>query len=280
MALTHTTLLDVCLCSNYMQIPCTRVVQEVEESPLDVSESPSSDVDTLEKKPLSGFEVHVLRSGNSSLPVNGYMKALSTFSIVKGPGCCILVDTGSPWDQQVLLASLHSFNVQPHEVDHVVCTHGHVDHVGNLNLFPKARILVGTDCVQLDGNTFACHDYNVAPYEICESVRVLATPGHTLDSVSVMVEGTPLGTVALVGDLFECEEDLERPELWQVMKLVESCCCGGCCSFPLPSRTTRLAWRDKLTGDERFWSRSTGLFRATALPSLSKVVIVASRVSS
>ena len=48
-------------------------------------------------------------------------------------------------------------------------------------------------------------------------MKVIATPGHTLDSVSVVVvTGTKeQGTVVIAGDNFEKEEDLEDPELWK-----------------------------------------------------------------
>ena len=49
------------------------------------------------------------------------------------------------------------------------------------------------------------------------AVRVIATPGHTLDSVSlVVVTGTKeQGTVVIAGDNFEREEDLQDPDLWK-----------------------------------------------------------------
>jgi len=31
------------------------------------------------------------------------------------------------------------------DITHVVCSHGHSDHVGNLNLFPDALLIVGFD---------------------------------------------------------------------------------------------------------------------------------------
>ena len=48
-------------------------------------------------------------------------------------------------------------------------------------------------------------------------MTVIATPGHTLDSVSLVVAtGTEeQGTVVVAGDNFEKEEDLGDPELWK-----------------------------------------------------------------
>ena len=49
------------------------------------------------------------------------------------------------------------------------------------------------------------------------AVTVIATPGHTLDSVSLVVAtGTEeQGTVVVAGDNFEKEEDLHDPDLWK-----------------------------------------------------------------
>ena len=43
----------------------------------------------------------------------------------------------------------------------------------------------------------------------------MATPGHCLDDVSVIVKNTSMGTVCIAGDLFEREEDILDPSLWQ-----------------------------------------------------------------
>ena len=49
------------------------------------------------------------------------------------------------------------------------------------------------------------------------AVRVIPSPGHTLDSISlVVVTGTKeQGTVVIAGDNFEKEEDLQDPDLWK-----------------------------------------------------------------
>ena len=45
-------------------------------------------------------------------------------------------------------------------------------------------------------------------------MKVFATPGHTLDSVSVKVV-TKEGVCVVAGDTFEKEEDLEDESLWK-----------------------------------------------------------------
>ncbi len=47
-------------------------------------------------------------------------------------------------------------------------------------------------------------------------VQVVESPGHTLDSVSVLVRtGGELGAVALAGDAFENEEDVWDENIWR-----------------------------------------------------------------
>lgn len=45
-------------------------------------------------------------------------------------------------DQRMILA-LSRENVTPAEIDYVVCTHSHPDHIGNNNLFTNAEHIVG-----------------------------------------------------------------------------------------------------------------------------------------
>ena len=46
-------------------------------------------------------------------------------------------------------------------------------------------------------------------------MEVIPTPGHTNNDVSVIVKNTMYGVVAITGDLFEKEGDLERDDLWK-----------------------------------------------------------------
>ena len=45
-------------------------------------------------------------------------------------------------------------------------------------------------------------------------MEVIPTPGHTNHDVSVIVEDTRFGVVAITGDLFEKGEDLAMDQLW------------------------------------------------------------------
>ncbi|XP_055595029.1 metallo-beta-lactamase domain-containing protein 1 [Uranotaenia lowii] len=158
------------------------------------------------------------------------MMANCTCTLIKSPDCNVIVDTMTPWDGDLLLQKLQEHGLTPDDIDWVVSTHGHSDHLGNNNLFLKARHMVGTSISQR--NRYFIHDFNNAPYSLSSGIEVIASPGHTLSCVSVLVhrgsilltepkqqqpeqpEPEPTGTIAIVGDLFERREDIEQPALW------------------------------------------------------------------
>ncbi|XP_066467155.1 metallo-beta-lactamase domain-containing protein 1 [Tiliqua scincoides] len=157
--------------------------------------------------PGSPYAVVVLQEGFSRALPDGGCEADGTVSLVLGPRPT-LVDTGGPWGRARLLAGLAAQGVSPRALRHVVCTHGHSDHAGNLNLFPSAELLVGTDLCLPGGRYLPTGLRQGRPHALhAGHLEVLPTPGHTRADVSLLVRGTDLGDVLLAGDLFEREGD-------------------------------------------------------------------------
>ncbi|XP_023397451.2 metallo-beta-lactamase domain-containing protein 1 isoform X1 [Loxodonta africana] len=130
----------------------------------------------------------------------------------RGP---IVVDTGGPWAREALLGALAGQGVAPGDVTLVVGTHGHSDHIGNLGLFPGAALLVSHDFC-LPGGRYLPHGLSEErPLRLGPGLEVWATPGHGgQKDVSVVVAGTALGTVVVVGDVFERDGDEDS---WQAL---------------------------------------------------------------
>jgi len=83
----------------------------------------------------------------------------------------IIVDSGLLGEEELICKALAELGMKPEDIDCIVNTHSHPDHCGNNHLFSRAKIL--------------------APKEgdvIAPGVWVLATPGHSMDSISVIVE--------------------------------------------------------------------------------------------
>ncbi|KYO22240.1 metallo-beta-lactamase domain-containing protein 1 isoform A [Alligator mississippiensis] len=136
----------------------------------------------------SPYTVVVLQEGYHQPTPDGGARADGTVTLLRGP-LPMLVDTGGPWGRERLLAALVGEGLAPADIKHVVCTHGHSDHAGNLNLFPAAELLVGFDRSAPGADQYL-------PVGLVEGrphaldpghVEVVATPGHVAAHTSVVI---------------------------------------------------------------------------------------------
>ncbi|MCC6501649.1 MAG: MBL fold metallo-hydrolase [Deltaproteobacteria bacterium] len=161
---------------------------------------------------MKNYEVIILKPGYCHRLGPTKMRADGTVTLIKGPKN-IIVDTGGPQDSEHIIDALSKEGLSPRDISHVICTHGHSDHVGNNNLFWDAAFIVSHDISKGDLYTF--HDFKSGEsYMIDEEVEVIPTPGHTSQDISVIVR-IKEGVVAITGDLFESEQDLVDEELWR-----------------------------------------------------------------
>ncbi|GBM67196.1 Metallo-beta-lactamase domain-containing protein 1 [Araneus ventricosus] len=165
--------------------------------------------------------VEVIKNGYSEIDLGkNIMRANCTCTLVKENNVLIIVDTFTAWDRLVLEKELENRNIRVTDITHAVGTHGHSDHIGNLNLFTNAQHIVGQSISHKD--EYLLHSFEDSPFNITENIEIIATPGHTLSDVSVIAKNTDLGTVAIVGDLFEREEDIFNSVLWRITAGSES----------------------------------------------------------
>ncbi|NXF70394.1 MBLC1 protein, partial [Ciccaba nigrolineata] len=167
--------------------------------------------------PGAPYALRVLQEGYSHPPrPDGTFRADGSITLISGGPLTALVDTGGPWGRDHLVELLATEGLRPNDVTHVICTHGHSDHVGNINLFPDAILLVGGDLSGPGGWYRPTALARGVPYVLHPGfLEVTPTPGHTLSHVSVVVRGTALGTAVVAGDLFEREE--EEEEEWMAL---------------------------------------------------------------
>ncbi|MGI8927775.1 MAG: MBL fold metallo-hydrolase [Tepidiformaceae bacterium] len=170
---------------------------------------------------------------------------LTTF-VIRSAGRTILVDTGMGADLGplarygfsgtcgLLPAALKEAHIDPAQVDFVVSTHLHADHIGwNVApgdpprpLFPNARYMVSQPewsywSATKDSTVARCvrplkasGHLEVVPddHVVVPGVQLLPTPGHTPGHVSVLVVGGGEGAV-ITGDAASHPAEIEDPSL-------------------------------------------------------------------
>ncbi len=123
-------------------------------------------------------KVFLLKPGSILRDESGeILDARSSVTLIVSGKRKIIVDTGLEGEAKPIKRALAGLQLSPEEIDYVVNTHSHPDHCGNNHLFSRAEILAPRDG-QLIG----------------PGIWVLATPGHSLDSISVVVGGMPKDT--------------------------------------------------------------------------------------
>ena len=149
--------------------------------------------------------------------------------VIKGKDGAVVVDAGTPGSSVKILAELSKLGIFPQDVRLIICTHGHVDHVGGAG---ELRMATGAQIVLHKADAKFVREGKSAPLSptgffsslfaaIIRRIKILPlepdiiiegemdissygvegilvpTPGHTPGSISVVLaEG-----VAIVGDL-------------------------------------------------------------------------------
>ena len=99
----------------------------------------------------------------------------------------ILLDTGSVWKQDELLERLREIDVDPKQINHVLVTHSHFDHSGNIGLFKNALVHVASCYMDSKtGETTLFKDMHEKPIPL--NVEVFPSRGHTMEHVSYFFE--------------------------------------------------------------------------------------------
>ena len=115
-----------------------------------------------------------------------------TVSLVRDGDRVVVVDPGMVPDRSAITDPLRALGVDPADVTDVVLSHHHPDHTVNVALFGEVPVHDFQAVYTRD-------EWTSRPAEgvaLTPSVRLLATPGHTPQDLTVLV-GTPEHVAAL-----------------------------------------------------------------------------------
>lgn len=147
--------------------------------------------------------------------------------LIRNKNRMILVDAGATVDMaiergrsahsvyhiQTMEEGLRKFNISPKDIDTIIITHLHWDHVGLAHCFPNANFIVQKKELHSGLNPHPAipkHFYDKNLFEnlnlkiidgdtrITDGISVISTPGHTDGGQSIVVEAQN-GTVVLTG---------------------------------------------------------------------------------
>jgi N-acyl homoserine lactone hydrolase len=119
---------------------------------------------------------------------------------------------------KTLAATLEELGVKPSDIKYVAVSHTHPDHIGNVELFPQAMLLVQKaeyDWPSPSGPRFK-PTHPVTKLEGDHdvfgdgSVTIISTPGHTPGHQCLLVKLPNLGAVLLTGDAVHIQESWEK----------------------------------------------------------------------
>jgi|SRR3989344_3759368 len=111
----------------------------------------------------------------------------SSVTLLKSAGQVILIDSGSPMYEEKLLSALKENSVEPGNVNWIIITHLHDDHVGNNHLFKNAKRVEGNWVLDFNNKLYTAYKRNLH-VPLPKEIEIINTPGHTSPHFSVIIK--------------------------------------------------------------------------------------------
>ena len=177
--------------------------------------------------------------GRISIVNVGYRS--TNFWIVSAGSSRLMVDLGWPGTMSALRANLDRMGVPLEEIRHGLATHYHIDHAGLAQDLKRSGMQLIVADLQVEWiprmkdhikpadafTDITLHDNRVISLAESRAVlstmgiagEILHTPGHSPDSVSLLLDDGSVFTGDLTHPMFATEEDMARVNAsWQLLR--------------------------------------------------------------
>ncbi len=152
------------------------------------------------------IQLDILCVGNLVRGEDGViLEANSTSVLIRTPDRLIVVDPSTKYMKPAVKTSFKQIGVFPKDVDTVVLTHTHRDHIENMGFYKGAKVIVHSGGEEVPGAVVVVDDDE---YEVCEGVRIVHTPGHCPEQCSVFVDADR--HYAIAGDTIPLEDNYRK----------------------------------------------------------------------
>jgi len=134
--------------------------------------------------------------------VNRIEHASSTVTLIQENDKNIIVDPGM--DRKKLLEALKKEGLSPKDINVVLLTHMHLDHILLAGIFENAEVYDSSEIYSFNGTIEP--SYQEIPYS---KIEFISTPGHDEFHTSFSVD-TDEGKVVIASDLFWWKDNQEQ----------------------------------------------------------------------
>ena len=148
-------------------------------------------------------KLKIIRPGYLIRAENGMiLDASSTAVLIETDKNIILVDSSKTGDKEMIVKNLLKNKINPKDITILIFTHTHADHIGNANIFQNAQIYIHS----LDKFFNSAIHISDFPYNIEKDIEIIDTPGHSWDSISVIIKKDRV--YAITGDCIPLKNNL------------------------------------------------------------------------
>lgn len=149
---------------------------------------------------------------------HGALFVQPTVSLVRDGDIRLIVDPGIMSDDAVkdLKRTLRSHKLKFDDITDIFLTHQHIDHTQNIGFFKNAKVYDYASTYKGDH-----WDRHLGEFEISPNIRIIQTPGHTLEDASLVVK-TKKGVVVLTDVWWFADKTPEKDPLAEDQALLDA----------------------------------------------------------